>query len=171
MSKIYRSKSNPRAMINAGMIEKICGPVDWSKTGWESIPMARKAACVLLYNEHGQILGVSRKDDPNAFGLPGGKVDPGESLEEAAIRECKEETGLDVWGLEKAFERLCEGETDYDTTTFYAKYDSAQLIGSAEHETGHIKWVTWVELLRGPFGKYNRRLLDSEVNRVQVVER
>ena len=142
--------------------------------------MAKEAACVLIYNEHGQILGVSRKHDPTAFGLPGGKVDPGETPLEAAIRECREETGIDVWGLEEAFRRLCEGETDYNATTFYAQYDPQQQISprlvndKGEAETGKVKWVTWIELLRGPFGHYNRMLLDSEVAKaelVQVVER
>ena len=34
------------------------------------------AVCVIIQNDDGKILGVSRKDDPNMFGLAGGKVDP-----------------------------------------------------------------------------------------------
>ena len=32
----------------------------------------------------------------SGYWLPGGRVDPGEPLEEAAIRECKEEAGIDI---------------------------------------------------------------------------
>ena len=42
------------------------------------------------------IILIRRKNPPHGWALPGGFVDYGESLEEAAIREAKEETSLDV---------------------------------------------------------------------------
>jgi len=45
--------------------------------------------------EKGIVL-ILRKNDPRAWALPGGFVDYGETLEEAAVREAKEEKGLKV---------------------------------------------------------------------------
>ncbi len=42
------------------------------------------------------IVLVERKNPPPGWALPGGFVDVGESVEEAAVREAKEETSLDV---------------------------------------------------------------------------
>jgi len=111
-----------------------------------------QAAVCLIMAEDGTILAVSRKDDPTAWGLPGGKVDPGETPEEAAIRELKEETGLDVVNLRKIFVR---GEGDGYTTHCFA----TEAVGEINTgEAGVVRWVTLDELLAGPFGPYNRQL-------------
>jgi 8-oxo-dGTP diphosphatase len=46
--------------------------------------------------ETGYILLIERRHSPSGWALPGGFVDAGESLEAAAVREAKEETGLNV---------------------------------------------------------------------------
>lgn len=50
----------------------------------------------IIIRYHGGIVLIERKNPPPGWALPGGFVDIGESLEDAAIREAKEETSLHV---------------------------------------------------------------------------
>jgi ADP-ribose pyrophosphatase YjhB (NUDIX family) len=49
---------------------------------------------VIVTNEAGDILMIRRSDNDN-WAVPGGAIDLGESVTQAAIRETKEETGID----------------------------------------------------------------------------
>ncbi len=49
----------------------------------------------------GGIVMIERKNPPPGWAIPGGFVDIGESLEDAAMREAKEETSLDVTLIEQ----------------------------------------------------------------------
>ncbi|WP_016905748.1 NUDIX hydrolase [Streptomyces xiaopingdaonensis] len=53
------------------------------------------AASAAVTDEQGRIL-LRRRADNGLWALPGGGMEPTESLPEAAVREVKEETGLDV---------------------------------------------------------------------------
>jgi ADP-ribose pyrophosphatase YjhB (NUDIX family) len=51
---------------------------------------------IIIEVDEGKIVLILRKNEPVGWAIPGGFVDYGESLEEAAVREAKEETSLDV---------------------------------------------------------------------------
>jgi ADP-ribose pyrophosphatase YjhB (NUDIX family) len=50
---------------------------------------------IIIETAKGIVL-IKRKNPPYGWALPGGFVDYGETLEEAAVREAREETSLDV---------------------------------------------------------------------------
>ena len=55
---------------------------------------------IIIEIDDGIIL-IERKNHPFGWAIPGGFVDYGESLEEAAIREAKEETSLNIENLKQ----------------------------------------------------------------------
>lgn len=64
-----------------------------SKVGQEKVILVFTGGCV--FDERGRVLLQKRGDSGNR-GFPGGAIELGETPENAAIRELKEETGLDV---------------------------------------------------------------------------
>jgi 8-oxo-dGTP pyrophosphatase MutT (NUDIX family) len=50
---------------------------------------------IIIVDESGRIL-LEKRSDNGMWGLPGGAVEPGESVRQTALREAKEETGLDI---------------------------------------------------------------------------
>ena len=53
-------------------------------------------ADVIIYHPGRGIVLVKRGHAPLGMALPGGFVEEGETVEQAAVREMREETGLDV---------------------------------------------------------------------------
>lgn len=52
---------------------------------------------VIIKNSQGQVLIGKRKGShAQKYSIPGGSLHPGETFEDCAIREAKEETGLDI---------------------------------------------------------------------------
>jgi 8-oxo-dGTP diphosphatase len=51
---------------------------------------------VVIYAPDYGVVIIERANAPHGFALPGGFIDEGEQAEDAAVREMREETGLDV---------------------------------------------------------------------------
>jgi len=87
----------------------------------------------------GGIVLVLRKNPPHGWAIPGGFVDYGETLEAAAVREAREETGLDVH-LVTQFHTYSAPERDprFHTisTVFIADGEGELKAGDDAKETG-----------------------------------
>ncbi len=61
--------------------------------GWTKLITPHVGANVAIFNDTGQVL-LTRRQDNDQWCLPGGHMDLGETLDQTAMREAQEETGL-----------------------------------------------------------------------------
>jgi ADP-ribose pyrophosphatase YjhB (NUDIX family) len=76
---------------------------------------------IIIEMESRGIVLIKRKNPPSGWAIPGGFVDYGESLEEAAVREAREETNLEV-ELSRQFHTYSDPNRDprhHTITTVY----------------------------------------------------
>lgn len=102
------------------------------------------AVSAVIVDEDGRVLLIRRGHEParGLWSIPGGSVEPGESLESALEREILEETGLhvDVGSLIwRGVVELAEG-VDYEIHTFAARVVSGQLQPGDDAELA--QWLT-----------------------------
>lgn len=84
----------------------------------------------------------NRKND--SWSLPGGAVEEGEFLEEAVIREAKEETGMDiqVFGIVSVNEAILEKYDDHALfITFRAELQGGSLQVTRPDEISEVQWI------------------------------
>ena len=88
--------------------------------------------------------------------FPGGKIQPGETPEEAAVRECREETGLSVQPLFRYPEHM----QDYDHGQVQLLFIACRLADPARSTPqSPFRWVRRDELGRYDFPSGNTGLL------------
>lgn len=90
----------------------------------------------LVSNDNGEILLI--KSPRRGWEYPGGMVEPGETFQEALIREIKEEAGVDVEIT--GFIGLCKNiEKDVVNIDFACKYIGGDF--TISNESSDVKWV------------------------------
>ncbi|GAA3852418.1 hypothetical protein GCM10022243_17600 [Saccharothrix violaceirubra] len=121
----------------------------------------RIGARVLLFDDADRVLLVHARDpdqpDQHWWELPGGGLDPGESAEQAAVRELREETGIEVdelgpcvWIRESRFHY--RGRDHHRLDYAYLAYATGDSTGetelSANERVGlvEVRWWTVGEL-------------------------
>jgi 8-oxo-dGTP diphosphatase len=104
-----------------------------------------KTSTAIIPYPGNKILLIKRNTIPfkGYWALPGGRMDPGETIEQTIVREVKEETGLDVTIVRKVGEYVEKGvkdEVDYEyyPTCFVVKPVGGE-IKKQESEIQEIK--------------------------------
>lgn len=113
------------------------------------------AVCALIVDKDNNILSVSRKDNHNDWGLPGGKLDEGETFNKALLRETLEETGYIIEPLNQLnyFEAK---ENNMLVRTYLAQIIAKSTKKLDSSETGLVDFKTKEDLLNGSFKEYNK---------------
>jgi ADP-ribose pyrophosphatase YjhB (NUDIX family) len=106
------------------------------------------SANVIVVNDDGAILLIRRTDNGN-LALPGGGMDLGESITDAAVREVKEETGLDVeiTGLVGIYTNpghLIEYTSDGEVRQEFSVVFTARPIGGTPTTSSESSEVVWI---------------------------
>jgi 8-oxo-dGTP diphosphatase len=101
--------------------------------------------------DRSRVLLIKRKSDPYAgrWALPGGFVDEGETLADAARRELKEETGVAIEELEQLYTAGDPGRDPRGWTVsvaFLARGDAAKLLAKAADDAADVGWFPLDEL-------------------------
>ncbi|MFZ2170837.1 MAG: NUDIX hydrolase [Methylococcaceae bacterium] len=111
-----------------------------------SLPVPTLAVGGIVFNNQKQVLMIKRNQPPamGFWSIPGGKLEPGESLAEACQREIREETGLetDIKNIVAVVERRIEG-FHYVIIDFLAiLMDETDILPIAQSDVAEARWVS-----------------------------
>lgn len=119
--------------------------------------MRPKEIGIAIVVERGQVLvGIRGPDSPlpGYAEFPGGKCEPDEPPAECALRECREETGLDV----QIIDPLVETFWEYPHATVRLHFFLCRLVRPDDAASDHcgFRWQPLAELSKFRFPEANR---------------
>jgi 8-oxo-dGTP diphosphatase len=137
-------------------------------------PGTINAVGVWFYSQNSQrYLYLLRQDhkNPNTWGLPGGKVEPGESLMDAIHRECQEEIGM-MPGYEKLIplEHFTSSDGTFCYHTFFCCVDQEfkPNLNNEHHGYAWIDGSTWPRPMHpGLWSMVNFDVILDKINRIR----
>lgn len=109
-------------------------------------PILMVGAAVLVLDAENRLLLLKRSDS-GCWGPPGGALEPGERVEEAAQRETREETGLEIGAMAlfgvfsgpELYYKYPNGDETYNVTIVYLARDWRGAV-QINHEHTEFRW-------------------------------
>jgi len=122
------------------------------------------AVRAILENKQGRFLFLKRAEDStsgNKWCLPGGKINPGENLENTCVSELREETGLEISNLKFIFSEGShpseEIKYSYIIAYFTAEYKGEVKINE---ESLEARWIKPEEMNQYPIAFENDKVIE-----------
>jgi len=119
---------------------------------------------IFIFNQKGELLLLESHKWPGVYVVPGGHVELGERLEETAVREAKEETGLDIYDLEFInfqqfiYDPAFWKQRHFIFFDFAAKTDSVNVILNDEAQA--FDWYKLEDALKLKVDSYTRTSIE-----------
>lgn len=98
----------------------------------------------VIVNSEGNVLQLKQTYTDKRWGLPGGAVEPGETIHEAIKRECKEELGLDI--IVEAFTGMYYHKSFNSQVGIFLCKLPENIEIKLSHEHSEYRWFTLSEL-------------------------
>lgn len=137
----------------------------------------RPAAAVALFNSKKEILLLRRKDN-GKWTMPGGTLEFGESLTSCALREVKEECGLDVeikdivgtYTDPNIIVAYSDGEVRQEfTIVYYGEVKNFEI--QLDEESSAYQWISLDAIKNLPLADSQRRRLNDVMNYIENGQR
>lgn len=119
--------------------------LELARAGW------RGDAGAIVKDQEDRVLMIRHEGAPAKWGPPGGGHEPGETMEETALREVQEETGIDCDLVDVNYARrktiFLDGDPDQRYHMLTVIFDGEYRGGSIETSDEEVLEATWFEEL------------------------
>ena len=129
-----------------------------------ALPPTFKSAGVIPYNKDGFWLGLERRGGATGTWSDfGGKPEAGENAWEAAVRECKEEAGIDLSDVHLCRPPIFHPESAMQSVIFWVETDAVPVQGAHPNMVEYRQFQSWPEPLIGRLKYDQGSLLKKEM--------